>query len=453
MTEVYFTFDTEDFTSSEAWDATVREANLLKKYGVKGNFNVVGFVAREWLRNKRYDVPEALKDHVISFHTLGHSYHPTICEITDLENYNDAKTRFFEQEAQGMGMVKAATGVSELIAACPPGNSFSYVAMYEYAEMGIPLYLGSVWRRDNGKAEYFCNALHTNYDYFLENLFVTGKNYDVKDYEVHSFLDQIASKKRVFIATHPSRAIHRRYWDSVNYKGGNLHPMYQWEPAPKYEDGVTERFFAQFEELLQALQSDDRFVICNTAQLAEKVRKADAARVVTKDQLPEIKRQLSETFQWVRLPSGTFSVADCFAAAAHFCVSDAPFRPGKVRGFLSDPLGVTAPVKLTAEEVRTLAKTYVPDAFLPTHYRIHGRSVGPADLLFAMLDVAMGADEATVTPRAQLPAWTGEFAWCVEGMPVEELCLKGTWQFPAEFEDKYLTHRLRLQNWTLRDEE
>ena len=43
-TEVYFSFDTEDFTHEKAWDAQRREAELLGRYGIRGNFNIVGYV-------------------------------------------------------------------------------------------------------------------------------------------------------------------------------------------------------------------------------------------------------------------------------------------------------------------------------------------------------------------------------------------------------------------------
>ena len=40
MTEIYFCFDTEDFTQPLAWEASKQEAQLLEKHGIKGNFNV-----------------------------------------------------------------------------------------------------------------------------------------------------------------------------------------------------------------------------------------------------------------------------------------------------------------------------------------------------------------------------------------------------------------------------
>ena len=38
MTELIFSFDTEDFTSNEAADAIYREAEILREEGVRGCF-------------------------------------------------------------------------------------------------------------------------------------------------------------------------------------------------------------------------------------------------------------------------------------------------------------------------------------------------------------------------------------------------------------------------------
>ena len=447
MTEVYFSFDTEDYTDPASWDASVREADLLKKYGVRGNFNVVGYLAREWLRRGRTDVPQALKDHDVSFHSLGHSYHPTISEYTDLADYEEARRRFLARECEGIGMVKAATGADEIVAACPPGNNLSYVAMYGYAALGIPLYVGSVFRTERGNGVWLCNSLHLNYDYSMEKLFIRGSSDDVDRYELSSFLDRIAGKKRVVIYTHPNRAIHSAYWDEINYKKGNLHKWGEWEPTPRYPGNETEVFFEKLEALLAAMQKDERFRFCEMRELRKRAKEKFAARIVEKGQLDDVRRQLNARFGAVRLPSGTFSPADCFAAAAHFCHSEEPFRPGPVYGFLETPQGVTGPVTLTAAEVRTLAKTYDPNAFLQTVYTINGKKIGPADLLFAMLDVAEGKETVVLSPRPQLPELDGDLA------PLAKLRLKNTWVYRDDFEDRYLSDRLRLQSWTIREED
>ncbi|MBQ9543561.1 MAG: hypothetical protein IJV00_00375 [Clostridia bacterium] len=451
MTEIYFCFDTEDFTSPKAWDACVEEAELLRKYGVRGNFNVVGYLAREWIRNGRMDVPEALKHHDVGFHSLRHSYHPTICEYTDLENYEEAKKLLLEYECEGIGMVKAATGKQSFEFACPPGISTSYVAMYEYARMGIPLYIGSVFEFKDGRSVHFCNALHTNYDFYIENLFYEDRFFKWRGekipYDPKTFLDHIASMKRVILATHPTRAYHSTFWDLVNYNGENKHPMYEWEPTPLNPPETTKLFFDEFETLIRALQADGRFEIKHMDQLAAKVRAQNAARVIKKSDLASVRDQLREKFWQVRLESGTYSISDCFAAASHFCLSDEPFYPCPVRGFLETPLGASTPVTLTADEVRRLAAAFRPDAFLPSHYRAGAKGIGPADLLFAMLDVALGADSVSVIPRPQMPSLEGDYAI------LYRLNMKGKhWVHRPDFADDFITERLRLQSWTLRDE-
>ena len=86
MTDVIFSFDTEDFVDRDGADAILRMANLLRSENVRGCFNVVGWVA-EALRGEwnRPDVIEALKYHEIDSHSLSHSYHPTINQYPDIQ--------------------------------------------------------------------------------------------------------------------------------------------------------------------------------------------------------------------------------------------------------------------------------------------------------------------------------------------------------------------------------
>ena len=339
--------------------------------------------------------------------------------------------------------------------ACPPGNNLSYVAMYEYERLGMPVYDGSVFQFYNGRAVHFCNALHLSYDFAMENLFYEDRTFRVHHhtypYSAEAFLDGVADRRRVVIAHHPTRACHSNFWDCVNYRGENRHPMYEWEPAAKNSSETQKLFYEEFENLIRAVNKDDRFIFTNYDELAEKVRRENAARILTKDRLPEIKARLERRFWNMSLcgdvTNGTYSISDLFAAAAHFCFTDDPFRPGRVRGFLDTPLSASQPAVLTADEVRTLAAAYRPDSFLPTHYRVNGKTLGPAELLFAMLDVAMGANSVTVTPRAQLPTLPFEFK------TFEEARFDGSWMSLPDFKDRFLSHRLRLQSWTIREED
>lgn len=441
MTDVYFSFDTEDFTSNAASDAIVNEAKILHSFGVRGNFNVVGYLARELVRNRRTDVLDALKDHTISFHSLGHSYHPTICEYTDLEDYSAARAELERQEMEGMGMVKAACGVDSFAAACPPGNSFSYVAMYAYADFGIPLYVGSIFPEDE-KGVYFCNGYHMPYNVALETKF-----HETPDYDLKKFLDWMAELPQVVLYNHPNRVQFSNFWDLVNYYKTNAHPMYEWEEAPQYSAAETAHYYQCLCELLQALREDKRFRICSMDDTAKEAIDNLYGRTVTRDQLPEITRKLKENFRWMSAPV-SLSVADCFFAAQYFLLhpSENEYHPDKVHGFLDEPVGTETKVTLSAEEIRTLAKQCDPKQFLPASFAVGGKKIGPADLLFAMLEAAQGAETVAVEPKHQQCAYEEIYP------QLRDLHFAGTWVHSDELKDNWLSRRLRLQAWTIRSD-
>ncbi|MCL1952830.1 MAG: hypothetical protein FWF60_08395, partial [Oscillospiraceae bacterium] len=94
MTEILFSFDTEDFTSCEAADAIRDLAELLRQEGIRGSFCVVGLLARQLSAWGREDVKRALTHHEIQFHSYGHTLHPLINEYTDREDYAAAREEF-----------------------------------------------------------------------------------------------------------------------------------------------------------------------------------------------------------------------------------------------------------------------------------------------------------------------------------------------------------------------
>lgn len=438
MTDVYFSFDTEDFTSDHAADAIRDEARLLSEYGIRANFNLVGYLGRMLVRNRRFDVLDALGKHTVSFHALRHSVHPTICEYTDTESFPRANAELMRQECEGIGMVRAAAGTEFLPCACPPGNSFSYVAMYGYAELGIPIYIGSLFNTPDGAGVHFCNQLHLNYDVSLESLFFRD------DWDPDAYLDRIAPKKRFVFYNHPNMVLYSEFWDRVNYDGENRHPMGEWEEAPRRSAADTKRYYARMRELVEKLRADGRFRIRSVEELLREEEEKERGRVVTKEMLPAIRAGLRRSLHALREPV-SLSVSECFAAAAHFLVSDAPFRPGKSFGFLTPPEGAESPLTLTAREVREAAASIDPVGFLPASVSVGGKRIGPADLLYAMLDVACGETEAVVTPGPQQCGYD-------EYPALRALRLENSWVHAADFRDRYLSDRLRLQAWTLRGE-
>lgn len=130
-----FFFDTEDFTCDESNDTIRDTAQILTEEGVCAEYNVVGYLARELVRNRRFDVIDALKPHAIGSQTLGHSVHPTICEMTDVVDARVAYANAMRAESECLGMLKAAFGLQHIDYAVPPGNSWSYISLYVFSDL------------------------------------------------------------------------------------------------------------------------------------------------------------------------------------------------------------------------------------------------------------------------------------------------------------------------------
>ena len=84
MTEIFFSFDTEDYVNPEGADGVLRSAKLLRSAGIKGCFCVVARMAEAFQKWGRTDVIEELRHHEINHHSLAHSYHPTINEYPSI---------------------------------------------------------------------------------------------------------------------------------------------------------------------------------------------------------------------------------------------------------------------------------------------------------------------------------------------------------------------------------
>ena len=441
QTELYFCFDTEDFTSSYAADAIRDTARLLESEGIQGNYMMVGLLAQQLISWGRYDVLEALKAHNIEFHSYSHSIHPTLIEYTDLQDFDEAYRRLMAEEAQGVGMVRAVTGRNRLHAASPPGNSTCYVAMYAYRDLGMRVYCDTQVLSKEGKFVtpyetadghdlYYCNLFHLLYRQALESHLFN------EDFDPQALAEELAGYKRAVLFNHPNMILYSRFWDS-NYDRSNHCAYGQWPEMPRRSPQEVERFYTRMRELVRLLKADGRFVFRTIRELTEEMESLPP-RTLTREQLPAIRDALKKAFR-----PDQFAFADLFQACQAFLKGADSFTAGLVYGFLEEPQGVEHSVVLSAAGIRQAAEKINAATFLPERIEVDGISVGPADFLFAMLDLLCdGGEEITVTPRDQLGD-TSEFP------NLGAYTLKGSWVYADDFEDLYQTKRLRLQFWTL----
>ena len=463
-TKMMFFFDTEDFTCNESSDAIRETANILADEGVVGEYAVVGYLARELVRNRRTDVLDALAKHHVGTQSLGHSVHPTVCELSDRYDFREAYRLVAAAESEGNGMLKAAFGLQNVDFAVPPGNSFSYVAMYAYADLGVKFYgaggftdywpewdgYGSngVVRRDNqGLGLWYCNLYQVPYNWImtLEDL-IPGNTNPPPD--IPKKLDKMAERDLIVIFMHPNMAIKTDQWDGVNYARTNRSEYGKWVQVPNRPKEVVDGFYRNFRAFVRTVKADERFEITNLKELEATLKPRVA---ITRRDLPAIRAALTKDFGPVHEPA-SWSVADVFQAVVKF-LRDADcteHRPGLVHGFLRRPAGVRQPMDVTLQQLRWAAAKIDLSDFIPHEIAItNDYHIGPADFLFAALEMLTdGTEKATLVPREQL----GSFK---EIPDLEHFQLKGSNQggwiiHSADYNDAFLSDRLRYQLWTMR---
>ena len=436
-TEVMVFFDAEDFTSDRAND-TIRDlASLCTEEGVRAQFAIVGYLAHEIMRYGRKDVVSALKPHVVGTQSLYHSIHPNILEKSDREDHELAYWDVYADELLGCKWLKEMTGAN-LMCAVPPGNSKSYIAMYAYADLGIPFYCDTVVSDGKDGEISYCNIWQIPYytDFTLERMLPDGSRGE-PDYG--KVLDRMAERRRIILYMHPNTAVFTRFWDGLNYRKGDYTPFGKWKISPERPAADTAEFYARLRRFLRMVKADSRFELTDL----ERVRAAEVPRrAITRDEIPALLKAMKTGLHCTRSPSR--SVADIFQAAVRFLKGEQVAPPGKVYGFLSRPVGVSEPVKVSAADLRRAAQGIDLRTFLPSSITVGDREIGPADFMIAALEVlSTGADTVELTPREQLGN-LDEFVGLRDFRP------KGGWILSPDFKDDYASDRLRWQLWTLR---
>ena len=439
MTNVIFSFDTEDIINEHGADGILRCANILREEGIRGCFNIIGLlpdVLKSWGRD---DIFEALKYHEIDFHSHAHSIHPTINEYTDKENYYEALAKFISDERAGMEKVQIAFERKSLPAACIPGNCTSYVAHYGYEQLGFKFFSGDdIYDKVNYRPVYNCNTISLHYARALDGVLFRVKN----QAEIDDFINQTARGKDTMVFFHhPQRAYCKSFWDGDNFNKKNT-PKESWIKSEIHDTEDTERFYKNFRALACALRDDPSFHILTYSELAEKIQEEE--RIITPSDLSNIREQLDNGFFPVTAPS-SYCIADIFQACCSFLLGKDKHICGKVYGFLSEPYASSNSFTISRADAIKIAEEINFNDFLPEKFNTQNSTVGPRELLDAMLAFLIdGIDVYTVTPNKPWQIDLNQFP------TLRDLNYKGSWIHADTLNDDYLSNRLRYQSWTIR---
>ncbi len=434
MTSILFSFDVEDYINPIGAEGVLRTAQILQAEGIRGCYCTVARIAQAFVQWGRQDVLDALKAHEIDLHSMAHSHHPTINEYTDIADFDEAMRRFLQNEIPARRILTDITGQTAFPAACPPGDSVSYVAHYGYAGMGVPLYVGDLLYDERlGRPVTCCGIASLHYTFCLDEFLIAAD-----ERAIDELLDEMAAKEVCILYHHPAMDQVSRFWDEVNFNGANT-PEDQWQLSPRRPAEDVERFFANFTCLAHKVKTDPRFQPMDYAQLSRQY--AESPRVITPSLLPLLKQQLEDDFFPVTLPD-SFCLSDLLLSCRDLLLGKPTHECGKVYGFLDTPLAIRQPVTISASDLRASA-SQIGDGFLPASLRVGSQTIGPADWLRAALAILCGAEEATITP--------GPWQIDLNQFPsLRDLTHKGTWIHAPSMEDRYLSDRFRLQSWTIR---
>lgn len=440
MTDIVFSFDTEDYVNDNAADGILRAAKLLRSEGIKGDFNVVGRLAeklREWQRD---DIIEELKHHEINNHSLAHSFHPTVNEYTDVEDFSAALDEFLRQERESERLIESVFGKQAFTAAVAAGTNNSYVAHYGYSFLGSRIYpgdrLGGIPLCDGktGRPMNCMNIWCADYNESLENLLFSADEESLKN-----LLEEIKRTKSLYIFVHhPNMAYCTEFWDKLNFDGKNT-PESEWVKSPVREESEIEKFYENFALLIKLIKSDSSFRIVNYSDIA---RNLDGERTIEKDDISLIAREIKEEFFPVTLPD-SYCLADIFFAFAAFLKGETGYKCGRVYGFLEEPFINESAVTVTKEEMKESAKSINRGTWLPLFICAGNKKLSMEQWLKAAAEVLDGKETVTVAPGG----WQTDTA---QFPMLDKMKYKNSWIYTDTFEGSVLERRMKLQTWTFR---
>jgi hypothetical protein len=315
-----------------------------------------------------------------------------INEYTDIEDFYAAKKELIRQESEGIDYIKDTFGIDRVYSACPPGNQKSYVAMYGYHDMGIPVYADTFCDVKEGTGAYYCNMFHVYY-YFGIEWFLR----DATDEDIKAKLDDLATRERAIIYTHPNMIIKNDFWDAVNYHKENLVEFGKWIEPDDLPKEITEAVLNNMRKLIRFIKADPRFRITTYAELAKEL-KSEGERVVQKSDIEKIYNHLKEKFFPMQKPI-SLSLSDMMLACRDFILGKEKHICADVYGFLDKPYEIDKKITVSSSDIIKACDQIKDGEFLPAKIKVGEEYIGPADWLIGALEVLNGATCVDILPN------------------------------------------------------
>ncbi|MFQ6079905.1 MAG: hypothetical protein ACE5NJ_12350, partial [Thermodesulfobacteriota bacterium] len=438
MAQVIFSFDTEDFITSEADDAVLKWAQMLTRHGVKGCFCLVGERARALRRRGRTDVIQALKQHEIGYHSDTHSLHPLMAEYLEGMDWDDGVVEVTRREAKGI------EGVAEVFGQFPtafirPGNDWAPQVLRAMDLLGIHVYGDANFEMPDGNLMWYCNSLLVKYHLAFDTYFDVEERLPKMKEDFDRLLGE-RKDKVIVIFTHPCRLMTERFWDELFVDGRNP-PRADWRPVPLRPPAVTAELIADFDKFIAHVMRKPQVKITTFRELYESCREQDGMWVPI-SQVVEMARRVQTELDYQAIGSEIFSPAEIFGILTWvlmrfkedgYLPTQTPLR--RILGPVELSPSLRGSFEVSAEDL--LLACYEADGYIEQFRRMPGvvhlgqKALSPGTFLGAMARLVTAfADEPNPPSRIVLKC-ESSYPEIAQEKDFQELRYQGTWQiFP-----------------------
>lgn len=240
-------FDVEDPLAPDSDDAALRVCQLLAAEGLTATMCVTGEKARKLRERARRDVIEALKSHSLGLHTNTHSVHPTTMEAVEDLSWEQGVEAIRKSEEPGLASFEEVFGRMPCCWA-GAGNTWAPhvlgwlvttpIKAWAYSLLTPP---GGEPHRVNGLCGFPQHGAISEDDYASPESRVTALD------RIRALCSSKLEWVGVFLG-HPTRYVHRAFWDAAYY--GGLNPTGEIPLPEERPQAEREALFEGLEELL-----------------------------------------------------------------------------------------------------------------------------------------------------------------------------------------------------------
>lgn len=216
--------------------------------------------------------------------------------------------------------------------------------------------------------------------------------------------------------------------------------MGEWNKSQLRDPEIVEQVFKDFRETVKLLKKE---MIPATFRsiLAYQPERPPLRR----EWMPELINQSNQKLRHAVKDQSTWSAAELLRAAAYFLhTGREQVKVKYMDGPHEEPVGISAPVEFTAEQVCQTAWTVTEAEYVPSVIDVGGIPIGPCDYLVAAGQVLAGAKTVRLNPISQLPDVAGVYRF-------DKLNLSG-WMYPEGWMGRKAASQLHGMMWTFRPE-